>query len=810
MGFRSRASAPLLPRALALVLAPVFALAPAASGAVPAAASAIAESGFGAEAGSQPADPVPADSATSTSAATATATTSSTVTAAATAEDSAAAVELPESRTTARAREARPHEVKNEFIRRIPSARGDPVRAATYSPGVQIQNDVNVRPLVRGGDPGQTAVVLDGVPILHPYHVGGAFSVFNLGALESVEMYRGEVPVEYPGSLSGMVRLKSKRPSLDAIRLSSSLSMMRGDAFAEVPVIRNRLGVWAGAQGFLLNGTLHGLLDLTSRISDDSAFRQDVQRYHDHINLPGFRDYQWGMAHVSPGGAETRYSGSLSTDDYTVVVPKQINVIRTGPSVPVDDPIPIPPVVPKEEIARSRKFSVDSISSVDIGSQAHILGLRLDADDRNFLEADFAYQSRSQDVGFKKGAESARPLSLSHASEAFDVRLADAFAASRNHSFKAGASYGYRRQEYDADIPYVLYDVIVNGNMDMLEPLGLFADDGFTIAKEDTALSNFDYLADYPSRIRFAHRGRLDEHFAGVFLSHAWETPSGTLTTGIRGEYQSTSGEFFPAPRVDYRWRLDGRNQVLLSAGLYSQNDLPYYERDRNPSLKSEKSAQAGLEWTHAFSPGYKAVIANYYKRYFDLVVPSLGPDRTIDLDALMLPRPGTGRTPEEIQALRETIKSAGDFSSLPDSVREAAYDVFGGLAFDYANTGTGHSLGSEIAFHYRPFPAWTGWLSADFSLSSRRDGDGRAAYPYRYHRPVSVNWVNAYSMPNRYEVSLTYRWAMGQGYTTYSGVMDGKGSLEPIEVGARNSGRLAPYSRLDLRLARNSEWKGA
>jgi hypothetical protein len=50
----------------------------------------------------------------------------------------------------------------------------------------------------------------------------------------------------------------------------------------------------------------------------------------------------------------------------------------------------------------------------------------------------------------------------------------------------------------------------------------------------------------------------------------------------------------------------------------------------------------------------------------------------------------------------------------------------------------------------------------------------------------------------------------MGQSYTTYSGVMDGKGSLEPIEVGARNSGRLAPYSRLDLRLARNSEWMGA
>lgn len=724
-------------------------------------------------------------------------------------EEDSVSIELPEAKVKGKRRDAAPVEVKSDFIRKIPSAMNDPIRAATYAPGVMVQNDVNIRPLVRGGDADQTQVVMNGIPILHAYHVGGVFSVFNLSTLESVELHRDDFPVEYPGALSGVLRLKARRPSLSESRLKASLSMVRGDMFAEIPVVADRLSVYGGAQGFLFNKTLHGLLDLTSTLSRDSVFQQDIQIYQNHINLPEFQDYHWGVSHLSAGGIETAYAGSLSADDYSVVVPKQMNVIRSAPR-PTDNPIPVVPVVPKKEITRSKKFSVDSISSVDIGNQTHMLSVLWDLGSRNYLENNFGYQTQREDVAFKKGSEAAGPLSLSQSSQFFNYRLSETYTPSRDHRFRFGLGYDYKQQQYDIDIPYVLYDVIVNGNMDMLEPLGLYSDAGFTIAKEDTALSNFDYLAEYPSRIRFSHKGRLEEHFGSVFLSHAYETSSGTLTYGVRGEYQSTSKEFFPSPRADYRWRLAAKDELLLTAGLYSQNNIPFYERDRNLSLKSEKSAQTGLEWTHRFSPGYRAVVGNYYKRYFDLVVPTLAPNHTLDLDALLLPHPGSTRSPEDIQALRSILDTAANFAALPDSVKQASYETFGGLIFDYANTGTGHSLGAEISFHYNPFPAWAGWLSADLSLSERRDAEGRSSYPYRYHRPVVVNWVNYFSMPSHYDISLTYRWALGQPYTPYTGALDGKGSLEPISVGARNSGRLSPFSRLDLRLARNSRWGSA
>src|SRR6185295_17219063 len=100
-------------------------------------------------------------------------------------------------------------------------------------------------------------------------------------------------------------------------------------------------------------------------------------------------------------------------------------------------------------------------------------------------------------------------------------RLTHTFTPSENNRFKFGAAYDYKFQRYDMDVPYVLYDVIVNGNMDMLEPLGYFAQGGFTIPKIDSVRTNLEYLGEFPSRIRFAHAGVLEERVGALFFSHS-------------------------------------------------------------------------------------------------------------------------------------------------------------------------------------------------------------------------------------------------------------------------------------------------
>jgi hypothetical protein len=358
-------------------------------------------------------------------------------------------------------------------------------------------------------------------------------------------------------------------------------------------------------------------------------------------------------------------------------------------------------------------------------------------------------------------------------------------------------------------LPFVLYDVIASGNMDMLAPLGYFSNRGFTIPKEDSSRTNFDYLGEYPSRIQFNHKGVSEEHFSSGFFSHAIKTPSGWLTYGGRSEYQNTSRELFLAPRVEYKWELGNKNVLTYTAGLYSQNNLPYYQRGQNPALKSEKSLQAGTQWAHRFSPGYRLTWDGYYKAYYDLVTPKLIPNHTLDLNGFLLPTPGTTMTESALAQLKAVMDTVSNFSLLSDSIRNLAYENYGGLEFTYANSGTGQSFGSELSFFYNPNQIWSGWLSLDLSVSNRRDGKGQASYAYRYHRPLVCNWVNYFDMPGAFDISLTYRWALGQSYTTYSGDGDGRGSFAPIFVGGRNQGRLSPYSRLDLRLTRNGRWRG-
>ena len=718
-----------------------------------------------------------------------------------------AALELPVRSVAAARRAEGPMEVKSEFIRRIPSTMNDPVRAMAFTPGVTVQNDVNVRPYVRGGEAEQTRVVMDGLPLLQPYHVGGVFSMFNLNTLDGVELYRDDFPVEYPGALSGVLHLKSKSRIPEKTRVNANLSLVRGDAYAEVPVIPGALSVYGAAQIFLFNRSLHGILDVSGAASRDSAFQAEMQGYRDHINMPDFLDYHWGARFAPKPNLRLDYQSSLSADAYAVVVPRQSNVLsRINPKFgdPTAGAAPVTVPAYKRDV-RSKKLSVDSISDVSIGNQMHFLNASWDVSENNLVENGFGFQTQAWDVGFKHGAGTATDLSLSQSAQYFNYRLSDTWTASESHRFKFGAGFDYRRQEYDMNLPYVLYDVIVNGNVDMLEPLGYLSDRGFTIEKDDSTRSNFDYLGEYPSRISFRHRGEIEEKFGSAFFSHQWKLASGTLDYGVRGEYQSASREFFPAPRLDYRWDVDDRNALKFTGGLYSQNNLPFYQRDRNLSLKSEKSGQLGLQWTHRFSKGYRASADGYYKRYYDLVTASLAPDNTIDMKSFFLPLPGGDLSEAQIADLRSILDTATRFQSLPDSVREAAYRTFGGMIFQYANTGTGNAYGAELSFFYEPTALWNGWVSADFSLSERSDGEGRPYYAYRYHRPVVLNWVNYFDIPGGFDIGLTYRWAIGQPYTPYSGGADG--SLEPIRVGARNSGRLSPYSRLDIRLTRNARW---
>src|SRR5687767_7872114 len=65
---------------------------------------------------------------------------------------------------------------------------------------------------VRGGASDQTAYVLDGIPVLNPYHAAGVFGAWNPDALSGVRLSSAVPSVAHPYALSGAIAGATRSP----------------------------------------------------------------------------------------------------------------------------------------------------------------------------------------------------------------------------------------------------------------------------------------------------------------------------------------------------------------------------------------------------------------------------------------------------------------------------------------------------------------------------------------------------------------------------------------------------------------------
>ena len=101
----------------------------------------------------------------------------------------------------------------------------DPVRAVEVLPGVVSTSDFSASFHVRGGSADQNLILLDGVPIFSPFHLGGFFSVFNADMLDRAELYSGGFPAEHGGRVSSVLQIESD-PGDGDFRVDAGISLL--------------------------------------------------------------------------------------------------------------------------------------------------------------------------------------------------------------------------------------------------------------------------------------------------------------------------------------------------------------------------------------------------------------------------------------------------------------------------------------------------------------------------------------------------------------------------------------------------------
>lgn len=106
-------------------------------------------------------------------------------------------------------------------------AEPDILRAIEVLPGVVSTSDFSSAFNVRGGAADQNLILLDGIPIYNPFHLGGLFSVFNSDMIARAELMAGGFPAEFGGRVSSVLDVESDAGG-DGLEVEGGVSLLAG------------------------------------------------------------------------------------------------------------------------------------------------------------------------------------------------------------------------------------------------------------------------------------------------------------------------------------------------------------------------------------------------------------------------------------------------------------------------------------------------------------------------------------------------------------------------------------------------------
>lgn len=151
-----------------------------------------------------------------------------------------------------------------EQIKAVPAMFGetDVLKALQLLPGVQSGSEGSAGLLVRGGNPDENLLLLDGVPVYNVNHLMGMFSTFNPDAIKNVTLYKGSFPAHYCGRLSSVVDIRMKDGDMNDFHGNFSIGFVSSKLNLEGPINKGKTSFNISARrtysDLLLNSALLG------------------------------------------------------------------------------------------------------------------------------------------------------------------------------------------------------------------------------------------------------------------------------------------------------------------------------------------------------------------------------------------------------------------------------------------------------------------------------------------------------------------------------------------------------------------------
>ena len=174
-----------------------------------------------------------------------------------------------------------------EQIKAVPAMFGetDVLKALQLLPGVMAGTEATAGLYVRGGNPDENLLLLDGVPVYNVNHMFGMFSVFNPDAIKNVTLYKGSFPAHYYGRLSSVVDIRMKDGDMENYHGNASIGLISSKFNIEGPIIKGKTSFNFSARRTYSDILLNSALWLNKQFNYTNAEDLSMGYYFYDLNL---------------------------------------------------------------------------------------------------------------------------------------------------------------------------------------------------------------------------------------------------------------------------------------------------------------------------------------------------------------------------------------------------------------------------------------------------------------------------------------------------------------------------------------------
>lgn len=172
-----------------------------------------------------------------------------------------------------------------EGLKNIPMVLGerDILKVATTLPGIKTTGEGSSGFNVRGGKTDQNLILLDNAVIYNPAHFFGFFSAINPFTIESADIYKGSIPVEFGGRLSSVFDITTKNGNPNKISGEGGIGPVTSNITISSPIIKKKSSLLVGARATYSDWILK-TLDEKSLKNSKASFYDGVIKFNHKIN----------------------------------------------------------------------------------------------------------------------------------------------------------------------------------------------------------------------------------------------------------------------------------------------------------------------------------------------------------------------------------------------------------------------------------------------------------------------------------------------------------------------------------------------